>query len=279
MSTRITSSLKPAYVGRHDALVAEERFFERLAGNLSRLQGLFNPLDGRTYDATPAHRTVKSLDVRASEVKAAIRKHADKDLMKVYEEMPKNAVSVVEVHHKEIFGSRSTKIVVAGASFSPVEDLVRRGSSARAIGAEELARVKDLLCTREDVFHYVGCFSTTTFDPGCRGLLVGANHLVALCDRLGDAWRTTWAPDTRWRGAARLFDLTTDDEKVDAIRSFVRRRQFALLMDELTEDYVFDELGYSIPIIREAFDRIAAEDRFVRFDTGSRPYRLVRNYG
>jgi hypothetical protein len=50
-------------------------------------------------------------------------------------------------------------------------------------------------------------------------------------------------------------------------------------MDEMTEDFVFDELGYAIPIIREAFELMSAEDRFVRFDTGTRPYRLVRNYG
>jgi hypothetical protein len=47
----------------------------------------------------------------------------------------------------------------------------------------------------------------------------------------------------------------------------------------MTEDYVFDELGYPIPVIREAFERVAAEDRFVRFDTGTRPFRLVRTYG
>ena len=50
-------------------------------------------------------------------------------------------------------------------------------------------------------------------------------------------------------------------------------------MDELTEDTVFDALGYAIPIIREAFSQIAAEDRYVRFDTSARPYRLTRVYG
>ena len=54
---------------------------------------------------------------------------------------------------------------------------------------------------------------------------------------------------------------------------------FELLMDELTEDTVFEELGYAIPIVREAFELIAAEDRYVRFDTSARPYRLVRVYG
>ena len=52
-----------------------------------------------------------------------------------------------------------------------------------------------------------------------------------------------------------------------------------LLLDELTEDRIFDELGYAIPIVREAFQQIASEDRYVRFDTSSRPYRLTRIYG
>jgi hypothetical protein len=50
-------------------------------------------------------------------------------------------------------------------------------------------------------------------------------------------------------------------------------------MDELTEDTVFDALGYAIPIIREAFEQIASEDRYVRYDTTARPYRLTRVYG
>ena len=60
---------------------------------------------------------------------------------------------------------------------------------------------------------------------------------------------------------------------------WVTRHTFELLMDELTEDTVFDALGYAIPIIREAFEQIAAEDRYVRFDTTARPYRLTRVYG
>lgn len=279
MSTRIKSSLKPVFVTRQDARVAEEMFFERLQGNLNRLQGLFNPLDGRTYDASARHRIAKTMDARATELKAAIKRFVEKDLMKVYEEMPKNGVQVHEIVHKEILGARSVKIVVAGAAFSPVEDLLRSGRSARAIGAEEVAKWAQALAAHEEVFYYIGAFATTTFESGARSVLSGSNYLVALVDRLEAAWRTCWAPDTRWRGAARVFDLTTDEEKIEAVFTFCRRRQFALLMDELTEDYVFDELGYPIPLIREAFERLAAEDRFVRFDTASRPFRLVRNYG
>ena len=66
---------------------------------------------------------------------------------------------------------------------------------------------------------------------------------------------------------------------MESIRRWVNRHTFELLMDELTEDTVFEELGYAIPIIREAFAMIAAEDRYVRFDTSARPFRLVRVYG
>jgi hypothetical protein len=186
---------------------------------------------------------------------------------------------VADITHKELFGPKSVKVVVAGASFSPTEDLIRERKSSRSIGAEELARVRDRIVTRPNAFHYVGAFATTSWDPGCRAVLTGPNYLVALVDRVESAWRTYYSPDTRWRGAARVFDLTSEEEKIEAVRRLVRRRPFALLMDEMTEDFVFDELGYPIPIIREAFERVAAEDRFVRFDTGTRPYRLVRIYG
>ncbi|MBI4563919.1 MAG: hypothetical protein HY716_04400 [Planctomycetes bacterium] len=279
MVTRIKTSAKPVFVDRKDALVAEERFFERLRNNLHALQGIFNPLDGRTYDASARNRIEKSLDVRTAEVKHAIKRLAERDLQGLYEEMPKNRILLNEITHKELLGARGVKVVVAGAAFNPIEDLISSGRSARSMGGEELARIKDLIVAHPDVFYYLGAFATTSWDPGCRTLLIGPNYLIALCDRIEDAWRTYWAPDTRWRGAARAFDLAGEEEKIEAVHRFVRRRPFALLMDEMTEDYVFEELGYAIPIIREAFERIAAEDPFVRFDTGARPYRLIRTYG
>lgn len=279
MATRIKSNSRSVTVDRKTALVTEEGFFERLGANMNATAGLYCPLDNRTYDASSRNRVMKVLDDRSSEVKALIKKHAERDLMKTYEEMPKNGVVLYEVLHKDLLGPRGVKVVVAGASFSPVEELVKRGQSSRRIGAEELARVKDAVAQNPAVFYYIGAFATTGFDDGCRTVCVGGNFLIALCDLYDEAWRTYFPPDGRWRGAARVFDLTTEEEKIEAVRRFVRRHTFELLMDEMTEDFVFDELGYAIPIIREAFELMAAEDRFVRFDTGTRPYRLVRSYG
>jgi hypothetical protein len=278
MTTR-TKVGKPEPVTRAEALVAEEQFFERLRARLGGLQGVFHPLDGRMYDATARHRNGRTVEDRTAEVKGAVKRLAERDLMKIYEEMPKGTIELADITHKELLGAKSVKVVVAGASFSPMEDLIREGRSSRSIGAEELARVRDGIVTRPNAFHYVGAFATTSWDPGCRAVLTGPNYLVSLIDRVEGAWRTYYSPDTRWRGAARVFDLTSEEEKIEAVRRLVRRRPFALLMDEMTEDYVFDELGYPIPVIREAFERVAAEDRFVRFDTGTRPFRLVRTYG
>ena len=279
MTTRVTAPRKPEPLTRAEALVAEEQYFERLRARLNALQGVFHPLDGRMYDASARHRNGRTVEDRSAELKGAVKRLAERDLMRIYEEMPKGTIEVADITHKEVFGPKSVKVVVAGAAFSPAEDLIRDGKSSRSIGAEELARVRDRIVTRPEAFHYLGAFSTTSWDPGCRAVLTGPNYLVALVDRLEGAWRTYYSPDTRWRGAARLFDVTSEEEKIEAVRRFVRRRPFALLMDEMTEDFVFDELGYPIPVIREAFDRVAAEDRFVRFDTGTRPFRLVRTYG
>jgi hypothetical protein len=277
-STRVrkTSAVE---VDRKAARVAEENFFERFSSNMSSTAGVYDPLSSRTYDATPRNRVTKTIDERSSEVKSLIKRFAERDLMRAYDEMPKNEIVLHEIVHKELLGRPSVKVVVAGASFSPAEELVRSGASRARIPASELNRVKELIIRSEHVFYYVSAFASTGWEEDARRILVGNNYLVALSDVNHGAWRTYYAPDPRWRAASRIFDLSSEEEKVEAVRGWVSKHTFELLMDELTEDTVFDALGYAIPIIREAFEQIAAEDRYVRFDTTTRPYRLTRVYG
>jgi hypothetical protein len=277
-STRIRKA-PAAEIDRKAARVAEEGYFERLSHNLGMTGGLFDPLTNRTYDASPRNRVTKVIDERSSEVKSLIKRFAERDLMRAYEEMPKNELHLYEIVHKELLGRPSVRLVVAGAAFSPVEELVRSGSSRARIPASELLRTKDQIVKSEHVFYYINAFATTGWEEDARRALVGNNHLIALSDVQNGAWRTYYAPDPRWRAAARIFDLSSEEEKVEAVRRWVSRHTLELLMDELTEDTVFDALGYAIPIIREAFTQIAAEDRYVRFDTSARPYRLTRVYG
>ena len=277
-STRIRKPPAPE-IDRNAARVAEESYFERLAKNMAQTGGLFDPLSNRTYDASPRNRVTKVIDERSSEVKTLIKRFAERDLMRAYEEMPKNELHLYEIVHKELLGRPSVKVVVAGAAFSPVEELVRAGASRARIPAAELVRVRERIVRNDSVFYYIDAFSTTGWEDDARRALVGNNHLIALSDVQQGAWRTYYAPDPRWRAAARIFDLSSEDEKVESVRRWVSRHTLELLMDELTEDTVFDALGYAIPIIREAFAQIAAEDRYVRFDTSARPYRLTRVYG
>jgi hypothetical protein len=277
-STRIRKPPAPE-IDRNAARVAEESYFERLAKNMNLTGGLYDPLSNRTYDASPRNRVTKVIDERSSEVKTLIKRFAERDLMRAYEEMPKNELHLFEIVHKELLGRPSVKVVVAGAAFSPVEELVRSGTSRARIPASELARIRERIVRSESVFYYIDAFSTTGWEDDARRALVGNNHLIALSDVQQGAWRTYYAPDPRWRAAARIFDLSSEDEKVESVRRWVSRHTLELLMDELTEDTVFDALGYAIPIIREAFSQIAAEDRYVRFDTSARPYRLTRVYG
>ena len=279
MGTTRTKKGPAAEVDRKAARVAEENYFERLAANMNLTAGLFDPLTNRTYDSSPRNRVTKAVDDRSSEVKTLIKRFAERDLMRAYEEMPKNETVLYEIVHKELLGRPSVRVVVAGAAFSPVEDLDRSGASRGRIPASELNRVKDQIVRSEHVFYYVNAFSTTAWEEDARRVLVGNNYLISLSDIVQGAWRTYYAPDPRWRAAARIFDLSSEEEKVESVRRWVTRHTFELLMDELTEDTVFDALGYAIPIIREAFEQIAAEDRYVRFDTTARPYRLTRVYG
>lgn len=279
MATSRVRTPPAAEVDRKAARVAEENYFERLGANMNLTAGIFDPMTNRTYDSSPRNRVTKAVDERSSEVKTLIKRFAERDLMRAYEEMPKNETVLYEIVHKELLGRPSVKVVVAGAAFSPVEDMVRSGASRARIPATELNRLKDQIVRSEHVFYYLDAFATTCWEEDAKRALVGNNYLVALSDVNQGAWRTYYAPDPRWRAAARIFDLSSEDEKVDAVRRWVSRHTFELLMDELTEDTVFDALGYAIPIIREAFEQIAAEDRYVRFDTTARPYRLTRVYG
>ena len=118
-----TRSRKPPTVPEVDrkaARSAEEGFFERLAHNLGLTGGIFDPISNRTYDASPRNRVTKVLDDRSSEVKSLIKRFAERDLMRVYEEMPRNEIHLNEIVHKELLGRPSVKVVVAGAAFSPI---------------------------------------------------------------------------------------------------------------------------------------------------------------
>src|SRR5688500_20192859 len=99
MTTR-TRIGKPEPVTRSEALVAEEQFFERLRGRLNGLQGVFHPLDGRVYDASARHRNGRTVEDRAGELKVAVKKLAERDLMRIYEEMPKGLIEMADIKHK-----------------------------------------------------------------------------------------------------------------------------------------------------------------------------------
>lgn len=266
-------------VDRTAARTAEERFFERFAAKVNAADGLYDPLTRRTYDCSPRNRVTKTLEERSREVKALVKRLAERDLMRTYDEMPKNGIILHEILHKELLGRPTVRLVLAGAALSPVEDLIRQGSSTRPAGPEDLSRVTTLVVRNPSVFHYLGAFSTTGWEESARRAVSGPNFLAALLDLREEAWRAWFPPDPRWRSAARIFDLATEEEKVAAVRRWVKRHPLELIMDEMTEELVAEELGYEIPIIRRAFEAIAAEDPYVRLDAGPRPWRLVRTYG
>jgi len=135
MATKIRKSNDPE-VDRASARTAEEDYFERLAASMAATAGIFDPTSNRTYDASIKNRITKEVDDRSAEVKAQIKRHAERDLMRTYEEMPKNRVVLHEVVHKELLGRPAVKVVVAGAAFSPVEapiEVVLQSTDAEAV--------------------------------------------------------------------------------------------------------------------------------------------------
>lgn len=265
-------------IDRRTAQVAEENFFERLAAAVDRERAVPCPLDGRTYDLSPGRRRTRLLDARTDELKTAIKRTVERDLLKTYEEMPKCPTMLFEVTRKEFLGPRDVRVVIAGASVAPVEEFLREGASSTPMGPEHLARVRDEVVADDGVFYYLCVFAATSWAPEARNTLSGRNYLAALCERYEDAWRVWYAPDERWSFGARLFDLTTYEEKIEAILTFAERHTFELLMDELTEEYVFEHLGYALGVIREAFELASRRSEFLRLEAGAEAWRLVRVY-
>lgn len=263
---------------RKEALAAEDAFLERFTANVGETPVVYNPLDNRMYDSTPRNLGRRDPDQRSAAVKRLVQKWASQDLMKVYAEMPRNRLVLHDVWHKEMFGPRVVRITIAATSWNPVKELIQEGKSTRQASPGDIHGIKELIVRRPDVFYYVGLFSPTGWEEECRQHLQGENYLIALCDAVQDGWRTWFAQDPRWQSGARLFDLTSDEEKIETIQSFVRRNTRRILMDELTEELLLDRLGYPAPVVREALEGIAREDPFLKFDTKTKPYRLVRIY-
>src|SRR5436853_13265 len=105
------------------------------------------------------------------------------------------------------------------------------GKSASVAAESYFERLSANANATAGIVHYSGGFSTTGWDDDARRALVGSNYLIALTDVYEGAWRTYYAPDPRWRSAARIFDLTSEEEKVEAIRRWVTKHTFELLMD------------------------------------------------
>ena len=265
-------------ISRKEALSAEDAYMERVHANVIDTENIFSPLDNKTYDATSKNRGRRDLDQRSSAVKKLIQKWANQDLMEIYAQMPKNRLVLHDIWHKELFGPRTVRVTIAGTSWNPIKDLIQEGKSYRQGSAGDIHGIKELIARRPDVFYYIGMFSPTGWEEECRQHLQGENYLIALSDNVQDGWRTWFAQDPRWQSGTQFFDLTSDEEKIDAIQLFVKRNTGRILMDELTEDLLLDRLGYPVPIVREALENIAIEDPFLKFDTKTRPYRLVRIY-
>lgn len=265
-------------VDRRTAQVAEENFHERLAAAVNQAREVVNPTEGKAFSIGPRDRIQRIHDASTDRLKEMVKKQVPRDLLKTYDEMPKGIATIFEAVGGGLLGGKDARVAVAGVAIHPWEELLREGRSSRRITATELNRTREELVTRPDVFHYLCAFAPTGWEEAARDTLSGPNFLVALADLQADAWRVYYAPDARFEGSARVFDLTTYDEKVDAIRRFVDAHAFEIVMDEMTEEVVYEHLWYPIPVIREAMEVLEREMEFVRLDASSTPYRLVRVY-
>lgn len=265
-------------IHRKTALLAEEGFFERINGNIARAPGVYCPLDGKTYDATGQNKNIRCIDTLTEELKLLIKENVQKNFMELYDAMPKNSIILHEIMHKDIFTPKSTKVVIATFSISPMKDLLLKGYSTEQMTGNLLNQIREEIIESSNVFYYIGAFSPAGWNNTAKNALSGKNFLIALCDIYEGAWRTYREPDNRWDIMYRLFDLCSKSEKIEYIKRFVEKHTLELLMDELTEDLVRDKLYYDSSIIYEAFEAIEEENDYIVFNTREKPHRLVRVY-
>ena len=265
-------------VDRKTAKLAEERFLERISANICNANGVYSPLDKKLYDASDKNKICKVIDICSEKIKAQIKELAKTNLMALYDEMPKGNAHVYEIMHKELLGARKPKVIIAATTISPIADLLRYGYSAQQLSLAHIDNTKKVLMSNTGAFYYLCLFSPTGWDNISPNALSGSNFLIALTDITDGIFSTYFVEDDRWRSNALIFDLSTKEEKVEHIKRFVNNHTLELLMDELTEDFVANSLGYAINTIRDAFELMELEDDYIKIDRNSKPYRLTRIY-
>jgi len=272
------TQLPPGAVSRQAAREMEESFLSRVRRNFRQLAGIFNPLDGRWYDVVERTTGEYVVDLGAEAAKAAVRDRAKSNLNAVLASMPTNRAAICDVLTRDFLGSKQKRVVLAGISLSPLDELAAPGWSQSPLSYAAVVTAQRRIVTDPGIFHYLCWFSTTGWSAEAREALAnGPNWVACLVERQGDAWRISSRDDGRWGDALSVFDLESYAEKRDRVHAFVKRHTFELLMDRVSDRFVCEKTGLPQDVVRASF-RDLAQQPFLHLSTEEDLYRLTRVY-
>ncbi|MBN1444462.1 MAG: hypothetical protein JXA90_17245 [Planctomycetes bacterium] len=232
------------------------RGFESAYGNLD---AVFDPRDRRKYSTRSSSRDPEIADdyLRVVEILKRERRF-DREL---FDTLPLGKSTRFRIDAGRRAG-RQRRIEIVGASWSPIEDLVRDGTSTARAGRADLCRLLDRIVRGGSAFCYIGVHSTvgwesevTRFPPR------GDDYRVALVEQDEEAGWLLWHdfPPEAARVAA-LFDPEPRAEKVERCR-----RRLEMLPDLRVRGgfVVLGEIparmGVSEDILSEALERLTRE--------------------
>ncbi len=265
-------------LSRQSAREMEEGFISRVRKNFRQLAGIYSPLDGRWYDVIERNTGEYVVDLGAEAAKNAVRDRAKSGFNEIMASMPTNRAAICDVFARDFLGAKVKKIVLAGVSLSPLDELVKPGWSSLPLGFAAVAQAQRRIVTDPSVFYYLCYFATTGWSGEARDVLAnGPNFVSCLVEKHADSWRITAKEDGRWGDALAVYDLETYAEKRDRVQVFVKRHTFELLMDRLSDRYVCEKTGLPLDVVRAAF-RDMAQEQFVHLTADEAMFRISRVY-
>ena len=247
-------------LSRAEARGLEETFTDRFELGLQRVGEVTNPLDRKVYSI--ARRTAPKYYHKEGEIADRMKALGvfERDILS---EMPRNRLGVLRIHRTGLFSSRATKVFIAAASLSPLEEFILEGSSSRKLDLAAMNEAVDELAKQDDIFYYIGLLSTTGWAEDCRGRLPqGQNYLVAAVENLGGSrWRVEKTPDRRWGRVHAAFDPETRPEKLARCQAYFRDHSgLSLKGGHVVLDVAREELGVPEDIFSRAVQEVERRD-------------------
>ncbi len=201
------------------AKTIEETFIQRFEARLGLLASVFNPLDGKRYDATSANRRLFRRNRNAHVVETLKRaQRFERELLKT---VPLDEALHCAVSSRSFFGRRSPRVMVIGAVRSPLAALLH--DEPAPLGPLDVDEVVGALVKDPKLFYYVGICATTSWNEAAFDRLpLLDNAVVCLLESThSTAWRLKPQNDPRWNDLAPLFDPESDEEKVARVRRMI----------------------------------------------------------